>query len=540
MKRFRITVLVLLLVVPVIVSAIDIAVSDSARLDITSRTSFGIYLDDPRIYGLSNELTQLDLVFGLAPYQRLSNRLNSPEWVGFIELTFFNLDLIKSEQAIGGQGPGGISTNRYQTGEFITGLVKDPWLIQLNAGGNEPFVSPWNKGMQFINDGFKFSWAYLDSMVDIVRRTPINRAAVLTGRGEENMGVDGHVPGHATMTQFSYDSFNVMIDRFGGNINGGEMVAVMYNTDDFGVNVKFGTQFAVDSGAIGYGGMGYNGLAMGVDMVFTPTTLDGLKVFFSTLGSYNWGEDANPDPFMAGTRVGYTINLNDDISIEPWVGFDMGVFIAPDVSTRLGHEASFGFTMRWPGQGGWLKDYIINSDGRVFPGMSLGYKIYTEQDVSDAVEHSIKFTLFEPKGDDGLFYKIGSEIVIDFKDISGSTLKLKDEEGEYIPDNISYPSGFVVFVTAYFDYEINNLIPGTLRPWTVLFFDNYRKEPGSDERISDLKIDLGVNLENAIQNTTFGIVWNSGSLIQKEFINNRGKVTKSVAGYMRAFVEIKL
>ncbi|HCC38211.1 MAG TPA: hypothetical protein DEQ14_11745, partial [Treponema sp.] len=77
-----------------------------------------------------------------------------------------------------------------------------------------------------------------------------------------------------------------------------------------------------------------------------------------------------------------------------------------------------------------------------------------------------------------------------------------------------------VLATAYFDYELNNLgkLPGTLRPWTILYYDNL---PGAaisstDDRVNDMKVDLGINLENAIANTTFGFVWNTGSLIQNK------------------------
>jgi len=182
--------------------------------------------------------------------------------------------------------------------------------------------------------------------------------------------------------------------------------------------------------------------------------------------------------------------------------------------------------MRWPGQGGWFTDYILNSDGRVFPGMSLGYKIYEEKEKNTGLEHSIKFTLFEPRGDDGLFYKLGSEIILDLIDLTNVTA------GEPADTN-NPPGGFSVLATAYFDLEFNYLgkMPGSLIPWTIIYYDNLPGELADDKRINDMKFDLGLNLENAIPNTTFGIVWNTGSLIQN---------TGYRMGFLRLIAEIRL
>ena len=524
MKSIRITAIALLFILPVAVFAIEISGSDSARLDVVSRTSFGIDLDNPYRYGLANELTQFDLVFGLAPYQRVSNKLNSPDAVGFIELTLFNLDLVKAIKGVGYNPPSGMGNNRYQTGEFIAGIAKGPWVFQMNAGGNEPFGSPWNKGMQYINDGFKFSWAYLDSMVDIRRVNTITGVPIITKRGEENMGGAGQTMPHETMHQFGLDVIPHIGDRLGADYRA-EMVAAMYNSDNFGLALKLGTQFPFHSDAITPNNP--NGLAVGFDTVFTSSEDEGLKVFFSLMNISNWSPSPlGPDAIIGGTRIGYNIPLSDDISVEPWVGADTRIDFADGEMSKPGYELSFGASMRWPGQGGWFKDYIVNSDGRVFPGMSLGYKLFDTPGADGeyiGMEHSIKFTLFEPAGDEGLFYVLGSEIVIDIIDLTGVT---KDAV-----DNNDYPGGLAILATAYFDLELNRIgkIPGMLRPWTILYFDNIRKEVRSDERISDFKIDLGLNLENAIQNTTFGLVWNSGSLIQD-----------GAAGFMRAFVEIRM
>jgi len=532
MKNIRLVAIVLLLITATAAFAIDISRGDTARLDVVSRTAFGIDLDNTYRYGLSNELTQLDLVFSLAPYQKLSNRLNTNSAVGFINLTLFHLDLIKTDTEVAYHAPTVIGTNRYQTGEFLAGIVKGPWLIQLNAMGNEPFSSPWNKGLDFVNDGFKLSWAYLDSMVDIRRIFAISGIPVITKRGEENLDGDGQTMEHGTMKQYGFDAVGNIADRFGPNI-GGQMIAVMYNKEDsFGLNLKLGTQYSFESANITK--TNKNGLAAGIDSVFT--FLPGLKIFASLMGTVNYSFDVNADPLIGGTRIGYTIPLNDDLSVEPWAGFDIGTKFKDGGGTeKPEYEFSFGGTMRWPGQSGWLTDYIMNSDGRVFPGMSLGYKLYENRELKSGMEHSIKFTLFEPRGDDGLFYGLGSEIIVDLIDltnVTSSAINIADDPA--IPhDGERDPAwrGFTVLATAYFDYEISNIgkMPGALVPWTIIYYDNL---PGADgSRINDMKIDWGINLENAIANTTFGIVWNTGSLIQK---------TRYHWGYLRLIAEIRL
>jgi hypothetical protein len=517
MKKIPLLAVFILLGTSFLSFAIDISAGDSARLDITSRTSFGLDLDNTYRWGLKNELTQFNLVFNLAPYQKVSNKVNSPDAVGFIDVTLFHLDLIEGKKSTGYNTPAPIYTNRYQTGEFLAGIASKKWLIQLNAGGNEPFSSPWNKGLEFINDGFKFSWAYLDSMVDIRRSATIAGIPVITPRGYENMDEHEGIGSNAKpVQQFTFDAIggNSLSDRFGMNADG-SLVAAMYNQDNFGINLKLGTQYAFDTDAITK--ENHNGIGAGIDAVIHPTALSGLKIYASLGTQVDYGKDENSDPFLGGTRVGYTLNLNEDITVEPFVGLDMGTkFKDGGGAEKLEFEASGGLTMRWPGQGGWLTDYILNSEGRVFPGMSLAYKVYGNNETAEPYEHSMKFTLFEPRGDEGLFYKIGGEAILDLTDLSDVT-----------------SAGRSFLATIYLDYAVPGFMKtsGSLIPWTILYYDNVHKHPGSADRINDMKIDLGFNLENFISNTTFGIVWNSGSLIQQ---------TEYHWGYIRLLAEVRL
>ena len=172
--------------------------------------------------------------------------------------------------------------------------------------------------------------------------------------------------------------------------------------------------------------------------------------------------------------------------------------------------------MRWPGQAGWFTDYILNKDGRVFPGMSLAYSAYGNADEISDLNHSVKFTLFEPRGDDGVFYRIGSEMIVDLTQLGKDSWNL--------------------FATLYLDYEIPGFLNtrGKLIPWVTLCYDNIPYTAGSEkgERENAFKTDLGLKLDGMITNTVFGLVWNSGNLISDKSDTSKG--------FIKTYVEIKL
>ncbi len=472
----------------------------SAEFKITSRTSFGIDIDNPYRYGLKQELTDFDFILHLTPYQKLSNRINSPSAVGFINLTFFNLDLMSNEALGYNAGvpdqKAYLMRNRYQTGEFISGVAWNNWVFQMNAGANEPFWSPWNKGIEFTNDKVKFSWAYLDSMVDVKR---INRVTEL-------------LPQDEVVTQFQQDGRGPT-DQFGLNLSGATIGALYNREDVFGLNFKFATEYAFDSESISE--TNANGIAGGIDFVLTPPSLSGLKIMSSVGSSFNYGKDENPDPLIFGTKVGYKIALNEDadLTVEPYVGFDGGLEFKADGGTEpFEYELAAGLTMRWPGLGGWYTDYILNKDGRVFPGMSIAYTMYGSTDSKVEPNNSVKFTLFEPKGDDGLFYGLGSEMIVDLTHLGQKNWDL--------------------MATIYVDYEIPGVFntSGKFIPWFTLCYDNVECAV-HNERENAVKVDLGVKLDSVITNTVFGITWNSGNLLD----NNHD----TLLGFVKTFVEIK-
>ncbi|MCX7656898.1 MAG: hypothetical protein N2Z76_10295, partial [Treponemataceae bacterium] len=386
-KKKGLVMVVLLMLVGMSLFSGEVSLSDSASFNLTSRTSFGIDLDNPYRYGLKQELTTFELVINLVPYQKLTNRVQTDQAVGFVNLTLFNLDLVTNEPLGYNAGvPESVAylkRNRFQTGEFLAGIAKGNWIFQMNAGANEPFWSPWNKGLQFINDKVRFTWAYLDSMVDVKRITPVSLLK----------------PEDSVVTQFQQDTKGAT-DSFGLDITGAT-IAALYNLENrFGLNLKFATEYPYNSEAITP--QNKNGIAAGFDMVVIPEKLQNLKVFISGGGSYEYGIDSNPDPIVVGGKAGYVVPLNESLSLEPFVGTDVGIKVIEGKYDSGEYEVSTGITMRWPGQGGWYTDYILDKAGRVFPGMSLAYKVYnTFANPLENGQHAIKFTLFEPRGDEG-------------------------------------------------------------------------------------------------------------------------------------------
>ena len=486
---------ILFCLIPLYLYPGDLAVDSGAEFKISSRTSFGLDLDAPYRFGLKNQLLNFSLVYHLFPHQKLSNKLPSDDPVGYIDITLYHLDILING-ALGYNPPGNLSTNRYQTSSFVAGIAWANWVFQLHAGGNESFWSPWNKGLSYLNDEIKFTWAYLDTMVGARR---VNHITDIS-------------PQDSPVVQYQQSSSG-LTDRLGLDITGA-VIALGYNSEEFGMNIKTATQYPYDSQRITTDNA--NGLALGADFVLAPAGLPGFRTFFSSGGAINYGVDSDPDPLMFGISIGYEHKFNEAISLEPHIGFDLSYLIredsaAPSTDPQLEYEASTGVVMRWPGDGGWYTDYLVDDDGRVFPGMAIAYKLYGTDNSAGDLEHNIKFTLFEERGDGGVFFGLGSEIIVDL-------INIGQREQELL-------------LTSYFDYTLQGFAgsPGSLRPWLVLLYDNV-PVPDENRRRNDLKINLGIKLIEAISNVDFGIEWNSGSLFPG--------TGEPVFGFIKASVEI--
>lgn len=508
----------------------------NAEFRIKSRTSFGVDLDSPYNLGLKQELLDFAYVMHVGPGY-VSNQFSADVPVGFINFSVYDVAItpvsggtVENLEANRGNGK---FYDYWDSGKFSAGISWKNFLLTLNGKNTESFWLPWNKAFENTDDKIRVSWASMDTVVGATRTKKILSSQPL------DTDQKGRSSGKWTGKQSTYlvEQDDGTMDKLHFAVDG-QMVGLMYNMPDvFGVNLKFATENPFDSKLNTV--HDYNGIALGLDFVLTPKFLKGLRVLGSAAGTWNYGADHNADPFAVGVKASYSIVLNEDITVEPYAGFDTGLFLLDDYSvstiatnsstqyktglsdneTNLpggGYEVSFGAAVRWPGQRGWYTDYITGDEGRVFSGMALGYSFYNNPlDGDTAPSHSMKFTLFEPTGHEGVLYFVGSEVIADLKNIG-----TKDWE---------------LLATAYVDCPLDMIIKhGILTPFVTLYYDNLPYEKGADIlRQNALKTDLGVKLSEFIPNTVVSLLWNSGNLIENKDVE--APLTK---GFVRCAVEI--
>ena len=507
---------------------------------IKSRTSYGINLDETYNNGLKQELLDFAYVLHIGPGY-VSNYQNSDRAVGFINFSVYDMAITpvsasdgSADTLEGSQGQGSFY-DYWDSGKFSAGIAWRNWVLQLNGKNTESFWLPWNKSLEFTDDKIRVSWAAMDTAVGAVRTKHIVDTQPLES-DVKGRGVGKYTDRGANylvqQDDFSMDKLHFQID--------GQMIGLMYNQPElFGVDVKFATENSYDSDKNTKND--YNGIAAALDFMVMPPFLPGIRVLGSAGGAWNYGADHNADPFAAGVKVSYTIPVNEDISFEPFAGFDAGFFMSDDnkisctgngslqyaggesysagaaQSGAGGYEASAGLMIRWPGQRGWLTDYISGDEGRVFPGMAMAYSFYTNPDDRDEEpSHSVKFTLFEPTGHDGVLYFIGSEVIADFHNLGTS-------DWEFLG-------------TAYLDCPIDTIIRhGIVTPFVTAYYDNLPYTDANDDKVRQnaFKTDLGVKLTEAIPNTVLSALWNSGNLIE-----DKDKGAVRTKGYIRFCAEI--
>ena len=520
----------------------DMGNTFSSEFKIKSRTSFGIDLDNPFNSGLKQELIDFSYVMHIGPGYA-SNQFNSNGPVGFINFSVYDIaispvtgDRTDSLEASSGNGS---FYNYWDSGRFLAGLAWNNWLLSLNGKNTESFWLPWNKTFEMTNDKIRVSWASMDTMVGAVRTKRIVGTQPLDSdvKGEGVRKWNGKSPTYLVQQDDgTMDKLHFAVD--------GEMVGLMYTWPEiFGVNAKFATENAFDSGLNSV--HDYNGVAFGLDFVFTPgfakapAFLKPLKIMGSAAGTWNYGADHDDDPIAAGIKASYKFQLNEDMAVEPFFGVDMGVFLMDDkfalttvsgnskiqyktgldnASTTLpggGYEFSAGVAVHWPGQGGWLKDYITGDNGRVFPGMALAYSFYDNPYDSNAADSSFKFTLYEPTGYEGVLYFLGSEVIADLR-------KVGTADWEFM-------------FTGYLDCPLDMVIKhGLLTPFVTMYYDNVPCLVGENIlRQNALKTDIGVKLTELIPNTELKAIWNSGNLIKDEKTD-----AESTSGFFRICAEI--
>jgi hypothetical protein len=477
--------------------AIDVSTASGATLDITTRTSFGVNLDNPGQYGLKVEFPEFGVYYNLAPNQEITTRVKSDRPAGFIDL---HMD-VQNIRFSNGSNPDDNASKGSEVGldfndssssttgyfgpfyiyGFESGIAYNGYVLQLAAGGDDAFWKPWNRTLEFLNDKLANSWAYMDTRVQYGR----DKVAALP---LDTNDVDVNNPAYNENNYWNFQTANTAQDSLTSTISG-TMVGLQHATDGFSYMVKLATEYGYDD-ASKITSSDKNGIAAGFDYATTPFAIKGFRVLGSVTGSYDYGPDANSDPVFAGAKASFDFPVpgQKGVSVEPYIGYDGKVSIASDYSTKYGQEFAGGATIHWPGKSGWLFDYLKNRSGVVYPGLTAAYKLYLP-DNGSAAQHSLLVTLMEETGDAGALYGVGAEAVLQFFDFTSK-------------------SDGMLMASLYADYTIKQVLGGKLVPWGKAFYDYY-----PDPHTSALKLELGAKLKDSIQNAVLGLSWDSGTLI---------------------------
>jgi hypothetical protein len=482
----------------------EVESDEGASLVVTTRTSFGVDLDHPERYGLRTEFPRLGLYIRLIPWQNVTNKVNSDDPIGFIDLNLgineirFTNGAFPDDNNPGERVGMGWNDPTRATGYFAplylegmqAGIAWDNFVFQLAAGGDDTFWKPWNRNLSRTNEALYTSWAFMDTRV-MYRRT---------GRVSD-LGIEGLTGWNL----FTYDTVPNPSDSLARRV-GGTMVGLQYTGEASAWMLKTATEYDWRSDKITQENA--NGVSFGLDFALTPPAPAGLRLLGSVTAERNYGPDEADDPVFGGVRLGYDMPVAGlrDVSIEPYAGYDMKLI--PETGTFEAHELSGGFTIHWPGTTGWAYDYIADRPAFTDPGLTAAYTLYLDRSADADPVHSVMVTLLEGSGDAGMLLGVGSEIVLEAFDLTK-------------------PSS-AVLLSSYFDLSLEGVLGGTLVPWTKIFYDNVGNEDGS--RSHALKVDLGLKLHEAIRNTVFGIAWQSGDLL----------IIDPVLGHFKTYVELSL
>jgi hypothetical protein len=362
------------------------------------------------------------------------------------------------------------------------------WVIQLAAKGNYNLEGdswlPWNRNLGYYRESVMNSWAYMESRVQYQRDPIPANPSLNPSAAKDGITFD--------LWKIRNIATNPDFDNLSQQPAAGDIVGLQYNGADASFLVKVGTEYPFTASQITSSNL--NGISGGLDFALTPTALKGFRVLGSLSALVNYGDDSDPDPLMAGVKIGYDIPIAglDGYSLEPYLGYDFKVALGG--ANLLSQEIAAGVTLHWPGAGGWGSDYIAGDPAAAFPGVSVAYKMY-QADIA-AGSHPINnlmLTLFENKGDDGALYAVGAEVVVDLLDFLANGG----------PDKLE--------VSAYVDANLVAIGNGWLVPWTKLYYDNLSGAGGT--RVNGAKVDLGVKFDKVITNTVIGLDWESRNLL---------------------------
>lgn len=518
----------------------ELATKNSAKIEITTRTSYGVNLDNPNQNGLAMDFAELGIYYGMINGGFITNKIKTDEPIGFIQLELGSIDTRfttanglnpddNNPATVGNDtnhqpdtdtGMGWNAANSH-TGywspvyieRLVSGIAWGDWLLQLAAGGDPPENwRPWSRNNgSYATSEIINRWAYMETRLQYQRPSipvflqknptpgkPIDESSYwLDGDEDKNIDLNLYPKGSAT-------------------------IGLAWNTTDFSMMLKYASER--DWMTPPPANDPQNGTGLGYDLMIAPSTIKGMRVFASATKEFNWGTPGNPQPFAAGGKFAYDISVAEGLSLEPYVGYETVLYDSLAGSTTNQQEFAGGVTLHWPGNGGWQYDPLQQRNGVLFPGLTIAYTLRDANLNSDTdlMRHNLRVTMFEESSDYGLIPGIGSELSVQYNNLSDG-------------DNSQ------LLATLYFDYTINDIGNGSLIPWTKIYFDNIGNGAGSG-RSNNLKTDVGIKLAKLIKNTVIGLTWESKNLLGiNQNINDLNTTNGYYGfGFINLWAEIKL
>lgn len=504
----------------------ELALKNAASIDIKTKTSWGINLDNPDQNGLALDYLNLAIILDQINGGTITNKLKTDMPVGFMTLDLSQIETRWTTYSDAGgstdnNNPGGTTNilpgwNSSATGywspiyieNFISGIAWKNWTLQLAAGGDSANNwRPWarNNG-SYARSEFIQRWAYMDTRIQYRRQNIPHYLRYLS----EDPTI---IPDQTMYWTDGTKDTNIALNPTG------TMVGLCFDGTDFSGMLKYMTEnewtkARTDSDP-------KNGNAAGLDFAFEPTYLKGFRVFGSAGILFNYGDDDSEQPWALGGKVCYNIPLFGSYSVEPYVGYQQICYYenADDPDAR---EYSAGVTIHWDGNGGWQYDAMAERDGVLFPGLTIAYTLLDSDTSSnsDTMDSNVKITLFEESDNYGVVPGLGAELCTEM-------LGLND----FVTSQI--------LLSMYLDYTVYGIGNGILIPWTRILYDNLGQ--GEDAgRVNNFKIDAGLRCDKYIKNAAFGVTYESKNLTARNHDETNLTYGYYGLGFLQAWVEIKL
>jgi hypothetical protein len=478
-KKLCFVILVFVTIIPLYAGDGPVNVSTQLNIRCTSTLGYNI---ETELAGFETVVNWFEFIFTPSGWNTFSTPPGSPEEsYTFFTVTGLNLSILANLDDINSNGTN--STIDYD------------WLSLTNIAGM--LVTPWVWiGIVYQGQPENQVWHYHQFIADHAMIGSRTCYRALQGGG---MGAGGIKDADAGI---------VHRDRFQAIYEVDDYILVGYDSDLFSVIGKLGSRYSLFDTTVAPqddGSMAQE-FAFGVDSAIRP--IPGLEVGVDAYATTF--VDSSGDP-MFSTKVTYDIPLYKSLYLQPFAAFDGQVR-----TDGLEMEVSAGINIPWPG-GGWKEDpiYILRDDssnvdnaegdmgtpsagrgeGRytkqnTFGGLTLGFT-YADPGFPDDAENSdavamIDFSIFEERGDEGLYKDIGMTLSAQVFNLTG---------------NIEFG------IAAYMDIEI---VDDTFLPFLAFEYQNYDQENYSDE--DALEIHVGFQYIK-IPNATIGIEYGSHNLL---------------------------